>query len=148
MSEGKQIQVSQRLPISRYAAWEWLTHSDKMAKWYGPYRMDGDRLIIKLIHEEGQPEAEARLLDFVTESLVKLRLNPADDRPWDVSFRLTDEEGGSRVTISQASVSREEDPWVAAGWAFYLGCLLAAIEKRPAPPFSDYTAGLGDPPSK
>lgn len=145
--DSDQIRVSQKLPISRYAAWEWLTYSDKMAKWYGPYRVDGDRVIIRLIHEEGQPEAEAKLMDFVTESLVKLRLNPSANEPWDVSFRLTDEEGGSRITVTQPSISSDMDPWVEAGWAFYLDCLLAAIEKRDAPVFADYVKDLkGEPP--
>lgn len=146
MDTRPEIQVSQKLPISRYAAWEWLTHSDKLAKWYGPYRLVGDRVVIKLIHEEGQPEAEAQLLDFITESLVKLRMLVGDSQ-WDVSFRLTSEAGGSLMTISQAAISPEMDPWVEAGWAFYLGCLVAAIEDKPTPRFEDYTTHLqGNPP--
>ena len=141
MKAQEGITVSRHLPLSRRAAWEWLTDSGKTAKWYGPYTLQGGRLTIRLIQEEGQPEAQGELLRYEQESLLLLRIGPAE-APWDVTVRLDSAPGGSLVTISQPGIGKEEDPWIIAGWSFYLDCLLAAVNGEAAPKFEDYVGHL------
>ncbi len=131
------ITVSRDLPIPRWKAWEWLTESHMTAKWYGPYRMMGNTLYITMIHEEGQPEVEGALLDYVYERSVRLQAGSGPDA-FAFTVALDDIPGGTRVTLTQAKTGGEGDIWYDAGWNFYLDCLVNAIAGKPAPVFSDY----------
>lgn len=131
-----QIIVKRVLPGPRGLAWAWLTDSDKTAKWYGPYRAEGDQLFVTLIHEEGQPVAEGRILSAVPESELKLQLGP--DNAWIIHLALEEVPGGTQITLTQDKTGSDDDSWIVASWSFYLDCLLAAQAGRPAPKFEDY----------
>lgn len=137
MTTQKELRVSTELTISRSETWQWLTDSSRTAKWYGPYRQEGDRLFITMIHEEGQPTVEGRLLDYEEGRLLHLRAGEGVDG-FAYQVALQEIPGGTRVTLTQPSISAEMDPWYEAGWRFYLDCLKHAVEGRPAPKFEDY----------
>ena len=132
------LSISRDLPIPRWKAWEWLTESHLTAKWYGPYRMMGDKLLITMIHEEGTPEVEGTLLDYAYERMVRLRAGtPKEGFVFEV--QLSDAPGGTRVTLTQERAGDESDQWYEAGWRFYLDCLANSVAGKPAPEFADYT---------
>ncbi len=126
------ITIQRQLPLGPMQAWDWLTDSARTALWYGPFRLEGDRLFVRLMHEEGQPEAEGRLLSMIPGRELRLQLG------WEVTLTLDEIPGGSLIRLRQAKTGTADDPWIEAGWSFYLDCLLAAIRGDKAPDFKDY----------
>ncbi len=145
MKEDKAVfRLSRKLPISRPEAWTWLTVSDQTKKWYGPFRKEQEKLFVTMLQEEGQPEMEGRILACEEESVLILKLGTADDA-WIIQLDLVDGDDGSVITLTQDKTGTDADPWIEAGWSFYLDCLLAAILHTPLPLFEDY-APDGAPP--
>lgn len=131
------LSVSRDLPIPRWKAWEWLTESYLTAKWYGPYRMMGNTLLITMIHEDGKPEVEGALLDYADGRMLRLRAGTVKEG-FVFRVQLDDAPGGTRVTVSQKRANDESDQRYEAGWHFYLDALANAVAGKPAPVFADY----------
>lgn len=132
--------ISKKLPLKVNEAWTWITESSKTEKWYGPFRVEGDALFTKLIQEEGQPEVEGRILDCKPNETLKLKLGTTDDS-WIIELKVDESKEESIVKLIQDKTGTEMDPWIEAGWVFYLDCLEAAILEKPMPVFDNYAPG-------
>ncbi len=141
MNKNNELVLHRDLPLSRAETWAWLTDSEKTALWYGPYQRDGDKLFITMLHEDGQPTVEGRLVAHEREQYFTLRAGTQES---DFTYRvdLSDAPGGTRVTLRQDLPGTPDDPWFEAGWNFYLDCLKNAVAGEKAPTFEDYARHL------
>ncbi len=137
MEKNAKLALSRELPLSRAEAWAWLSDNGRLAKWYGTWRLEGDRLFIRLLQEEDQPEMEGRLTAYVDERMLQVKMG-TDDAAWVVRVGLEDAGAGTLLTLSQDLTGGPDDPWLEAGWNFYLDCLVAATQNKALPKFADY----------
>lgn len=131
------IVVARRIPRFPSVTWDWLTSSDLVAQWFGPFEAEGDVLFVTMMQEEGKPRMEGRILQCRPKEYLQLKLG-TDDTAWVIELSLEAIEEESQLTLKQAKTGSDEDAWIDAGWQFYLDCLLAAVNKTAAPSFRDY----------
>lgn len=132
------IEVSKFLPLPHEVVWEYLTDSDKSALWYGPVDLFPDgRFRVKLLHEEGQPYAWGKVLWAQPLKEILLLLGEGE-QAWEVSVALCEAEGGTHISLTQAETTKEETPWIIAGWKYYADCLHAAMTGLEQPNFAFY----------
>lgn len=134
---SEKIIVTGLIPLPPADSWRWLTQTDLTARWFGPFRFEGDRLFVTMIQEDNTPEMEGRVLAKQTHERLTLKLG-TDDSAWVIDVFLEPARGGTLLRLEQAASGRQEDDWISAGWHFYLDCLLAAINHQPMPRFDDY----------
>ena len=101
--------------------------------------------ILHSYNEEGRPEVEGRILQCKSKELIELKLGTTEDS-WIIKLVLNEVLDGTKVTLYQDKTGTKIDPWIEAGWVFYLDCLLAAVNKTVMPMFEDY-APEGDAPT-
>ena len=141
MEKQAKLTLHRELPMSRTQAWAWFTDSSRTVKWFGPYRLEGEKFFVRMVQEEGQPEVEGRLVACENERMIRMRMG-TDESAWEVQVELEDIPDGTRLTLSQAWTGGPDDPWLEAGWNFYLDCLIAATEGKTLPLFPDYARPL------
>lgn len=143
--KNNKFEIIKTIPRDINETWSWISESDKTEKWYGPFRVEGDVLYTTLIQEEGRPEVEGRILQCKSKELIELKLGTTEDS-WIIKLVLNEVLDGTKVTLYQDKTGTKIDPWIEAGWVFYLDCLLAAVNKTVMPMFEDY-APEGDAPT-
>lgn len=137
------IIVTGQIPLTPADTWRWLTMSDLTARWFGPFRFEGERLFVTLIQEDSQPEMEGRVLAKQTNERLTLKLG-TDESAWVIDLLLEPSPGGTLLRLEQAATGSSQDRWISAGWHFYFDCLLAAIKQQAMPLFEDYAPHTED----
>lgn len=137
IQQNEQMIIARQSELPPEELWSWVTESDKTARWFGPFRFEGDRLFVTMIQEETQPEMEGRVLEHHRGERLTLKLG-TDDSAWVIQLDVKPLASGSEISLSQDKTNSEQDPWIDAGWQFYLDCLLAATRDEPMPVFDDY----------
>lgn len=132
--DGPTLTVTRALPVPVEEAWEWITISDRTARWYGPWRGTGrvgETVQVTMSEEEGAPETAMRVEACERPHLLTLVADNPPPFAFPIDLVLAPTTQGCSISLRHRQIPPElpvRD--LGPGWELYLDRLVAAVEER------------------
>lgn len=126
--------------------WASVTEPERTALWFADWSGDaapGATVRMRLVHEEGQPESDDRIL--ACEPPHRLEVVAEDEAGrWHLELRLTEQADSTTLTLVHHVEPGEDLTTTGPGWEYYLDHLVASREGSAPPDFTDYYPGTAE----
>ena len=107
--------------------WAAITESDRLARWIGTFSGDpATGCVLFQMNAEGEATPEAMEIDECDPPRLLAVTSHSGSNTWRLRLRLTDIEGGTRLTFTQPGIDPVEAENIGPGWEYYLDRLAAA----------------------
>jgi uncharacterized protein YndB with AHSA1/START domain len=133
-AEEQEITITRVFDAPRELVFKAWTEPDHVAKWFGPAGFDiprenvhidarvGGRFTLRMVQPDSKHEYELNyeILELVEPELLVLKSGPKPDmnlhHPVIARIELTDEDGKTRLTLTDGPYPEDGGRWAGAGW--------------------------------
>lgn len=142
---GEQLHLTREFRAPVEDVWASITETERTARWFASWSGEGragETVRLRLVHEEGEPESELRIL--ACEAPHRLEVLSTDEfGSWRLEARLEERDGVTRLTLVHHLAPGVDLGSTGPGWEYYLDMLVASRDgsHRPGdalPDFDDY----------
>ena len=124
--------------------WPWVTESDKLAQWIGPFEGEaavGSIVQLTMTEEEGSDPQPVTILECDPPKRLSVEM-PGGSAGWQLQLDISVRGDETRLTFNQLIEQGDDITSVGPGWEFYLDRLVAAIAGTPQAPWDAYYPAL------
>lgn len=144
-ADGRDLILKRDLPVSAGEAWQWVTDSGRLEKWFGTWTGSGKaggriEVTMNAEEEESTSSGEITACEPGTSYEITVGTGMGD---WYLGMAVESRDEGARITFTQHLDEETPVGSIGAGWEWYLDRLAAAIENKPMPDFNDYWPSMG-----
>lgn len=143
-ASGRDLILTRELSVPVEEAWDWISESPKLEKWFGTWTDEGktEKRIDVTMNAEAEPHtSEWEILGCDPGRSYEIR--SVGGIGWHLSLSVEAAGSGSLLTFTQHVDADSEIGSIGAGWEYYLDRLLAAIEGGGMPDFDEYWPAMG-----
>ncbi|MFI2489063.1 SRPBCC family protein [Promicromonospora kroppenstedtii] len=138
--DGRTLVLVRRFGVPIDDVWASVTESDRLARWFGTWTGDpASGTVLVTMNAEAEPGAPAPFRVDACEPPRLLAVSAEDEYgSWRLSAELTEEDGGTTLTLRQMDADPKTLPDTGPGWEWYLDRLVAAVEGGEPPSLADF----------
>ena len=142
--DGLELVLVRELLVSPEELWAWVTESEKLARWIGPF--EGDAAVGSVVHltmteEESSEPQPVTILECDPSRRLALEMANGGGG-WQLQLDISVRGDGTLLTFNQLIEQGDDITSVGPGWEYYLDRLVAAITGAAPSPWDAYYPAL------